>query len=103
MTVMRLSQRRVLVAAAVLLNDAAGAANKDSLTKDPGMGNVVHIGRLSKIARPAPLGDVKLYFDSKAFKDVWLAVAWSVPCDVALQERTERPVKAVKAGFAAAV
>jgi hypothetical protein len=58
-------------------NSANGAAKKDSLTKDPGMGNVVHIGSLNQIARPAPLGDVKLYFDSKAFKDVWLAVAWS--------------------------
>jgi hypothetical protein len=57
--------------------DIPAAAARDSLTKDPGLGNLL-AGPLEAIPRPAaPTGDLKLCFATKDLKDVWLAVTWS--------------------------
>lgn len=59
--------------------DAPGnpPANKDSLTKDAAMGNLL-IGKLTNIALPAqPDAQQKLFFDVKEMSDLWIAVTWS--------------------------
>ena len=55
-------------------NDAT--AQKDSLVKDPSMGNLL-VGKLATIALPAnPAGELQLFFDSKAMADLWIAVKY---------------------------
>ena len=59
--------------------DAAGdggAVKKDQLVKDVAMGNLF-IGRLNNVPLPAkPAGELKLFLDSNALSDLWLAVTW---------------------------
>jgi hypothetical protein len=56
-------------------NDAT--AQKDSLVKDSSMGNLL-AGKLTQIALPAkPVGEIKLFIDTKEVSDVWLAVTWA--------------------------
>ena len=56
-------------------NDAS--ANKDTLAKDPNLGNLL-VGKLTNIALPGkPEGELKLFFDTKAMADLWIAVAWN--------------------------
>ena len=51
-------------------------ALKDSLVKDPSMGNLL-VGKLATIALPAnPAGELQLFFDSKAMADLWIAVKY---------------------------
>jgi hypothetical protein len=59
------------------VNDTPTAAAQDTLTRESAFGNLL-VGSLAGIPLPAsPTGNVRLYFDTKAVKDVWLAVAWS--------------------------
>jgi len=58
------------------VNDLPAPAKKDTLVKDESMGKLL-IGGFTNIALPAPTGERKLYFATKAVKDVWVAVAWS--------------------------
>ena len=56
-------------------NDAT--AKKDTLAKDASLGNLL-VGKLTNIALPTePVGELKLFFDSKAMADLWLGVTWS--------------------------
>jgi hypothetical protein len=56
-------------------NDAN--AKKDTLAKDPSLGNLL-VGKLESIALPAqPTGELKLFFDEKAFGDLWLGITWN--------------------------
>ena len=59
---------------------ADAAAKKDTLGKDSTMGNLL-IGKLTSaangIALPAkPVGEVKLYLDDNAIRDLWIAITW---------------------------
>ena len=56
-------------------NDAM--AKKDILAKDPALGNLL-VGKLTNIGLPTkPDGELKLFVDSNAFSDFWLAVTWN--------------------------
>jgi hypothetical protein len=59
------------------VNDLPAAAKKDTLARDASMGSLL-IGGFTNIALPAaPTGELKLFFATKAMKDLWIAVAWS--------------------------
>ncbi|RLB02439.1 MAG: toxin, partial [Deltaproteobacteria bacterium] len=59
------------------ISDQPNAAQKDTLTKDAALGNLL-IGKLTNIALPAkPTGELKLYFEDAKLSDLWLAVTWS--------------------------
>ncbi|MBS1789172.1 MAG: insecticidal toxin protein [Acidobacteria bacterium] len=57
-----------------------GEARKDTLVKNPAMGNLL-VGKLTnldnRIVLPSPVGDLKLFFDDKTFDDLWIAITWS--------------------------
>ncbi len=36
----------------------------------------LRVGKLTDIPLPAPVGDVKLYFDDNTMEDMWMAVTW---------------------------
>jgi hypothetical protein len=56
-------------------NDAT--AMKDPLARDAALGNLL-VGKLAKIGLPAkPAGELKLFIDTKALADLWVAVTWS--------------------------
>ena len=56
-------------------NDAM--AKKDILSKDSALGNLL-VGKLTNIDLPTkPDGELKLFVDSNAFSDFWLAVTWN--------------------------
>ena len=56
-------------------NDAT--AKKDILSKDPALNNLL-VGKLTNIDLPTkPDGELKLFVDSNAFSDFWLAVTWN--------------------------
>lgn len=62
-------------------NGAPVASRKDTLVKDPAMGNLL-VGRFtggtSGLVRPAkPASEIKLFFEDRTVSDVWLAVTWS--------------------------
>ncbi len=51
--------------------------NKDSLSKDSSLGDLL-VGKLIKIGLPnTPEGELKLFFDASAMSDLWIAVTWS--------------------------
>ena len=59
------------------VNDQPAAAKKDTLAKDPALGDLL-IGELSNIAVPTnPVGELKLFFDDKTMEDPWIAITWS--------------------------
>lgn len=59
------------------VNDQPAAFKKDTLAKDPALGNLL-VGKLSNIALPPnPVGELKLFFDDKTMEDLWIAVTWS--------------------------
>lgn len=59
------------------VNDQPAAAKKDTLAKDPALGNLL-VGKLSNIAVPTnPVGELKLFFDDKTMEDLWITVTWS--------------------------
>jgi hypothetical protein len=52
-------------------------AQKDTLTKDTAMGNLL-VGKFTHIGLPAtPAGDMNLFFEDKEMADLWIAVTWS--------------------------
>lgn len=57
-----------------------GNAKKDSLTKDPSLGNLL-VGKFENIGLPAkePTGEfkLKLFLDAKDFDDLWLGITWN--------------------------
>ena len=53
-----------------------GTAKKDSLVKDPTLGNLL-VGKLANIELSKPIGELKLYFEVKAISDLWIAATWS--------------------------
>lgn len=56
-------------------NDAT--EKKDILSKDSALGNLL-VGKLTNIGLPTkPDGELKLFVDSNAFSDFWLAVTWN--------------------------
>lgn len=56
-------------------NDAS--ATVDTLTKDAALGGLLN-GRLENIELPVkPVGELKLFFDTNALSDMWIAVTWS--------------------------
>ena len=56
-------------------NDAT--AKTDILSKDSALGNLL-VGKLTNIGLPTkPDGELKLFVDSNAFSDFWLAVTWN--------------------------
>lgn len=62
------------------ISDEPSAAKKDSLTKEPVLGNML-AGKLKHIALPpTPIGKFKLYFSDKfsdkSLKDLWIIVTW---------------------------
>jgi hypothetical protein len=51
-------------------------AKKDTLVKDTALGNLL-AGKLANIALPTqPVGELKLFFDTKVLADLWVAVRW---------------------------
>ena len=55
-------------------NDAM--AKKDILSKDPALGNLL-VGKLTNIGLPTkPDGELKVFVDSNALSDFWIAVTW---------------------------
>jgi hypothetical protein len=56
--------------------NAANNAKKGTLTKDASLGNLL-IGPLTAGLPATPTGEVKLFLDTRALSDVWLAVTWS--------------------------
>jgi len=52
-------------------------AQKDTLAKDPTVGNLL-VGSLKNVPLPEkPVGEIKLFFDdAKAMTDLWIAVTW---------------------------
>jgi hypothetical protein len=52
-----------------------GTAKIDSLTKDVSLGGLL-VGRLQKIALPAPEGDLTLFVDDNSFNDLWIGLTW---------------------------
>src|SRR5205823_1039949 len=60
------------------VNNTPVAAKQDTLARDDiSMGSLL-TGEFTNMARPAsPTGNLKLYFATKAIKDVWIAVTWS--------------------------
>jgi hypothetical protein len=63
------------VADKVDMNDAT--SKKDTLFKDPSLGNLL-VGKLTNVGLPAkPDGDLKLFFDAKTMADLWIAVTWN--------------------------
>jgi hypothetical protein len=58
------------------VDDEGEEAAKDSLTRDDERGGLL-FGKFANIPLPAsPTGPLKLFFDDKAFEDVWVAVRW---------------------------
>jgi hypothetical protein len=56
--------------------DTANIDKQGTLVKDVALGKLL-VGTLDSAALPAgPVGAIKLYVDSRAFKDLWIAVAW---------------------------
>jgi hypothetical protein len=46
------------------------------LTKDAALGGLL-AGKLTNIALPAnSVGEMKLFFEDKVIKDMWLAITW---------------------------
>ena len=63
-------------------SDANGVQTlSDALVKDPALGNLFggrFTGGATGLALPAnPVTELKLYFETKALTDLWLAVVWS--------------------------
>jgi hypothetical protein len=57
--------------------DAGNPNKRGTLVKDVARGKLL-VGPFADDALPAsPLGPLKFYFDSRAFDDLWIAVAWS--------------------------
>ncbi|HYI12533.1 MAG TPA: insecticidal toxin protein [Thermoanaerobaculia bacterium] len=54
-------------------NDAT--AKTDPLAKDSSLGNLL-VGTLANVRPSEPLGKVKLFFDTNAMADLWIAVTW---------------------------
>jgi len=59
------------------LDTTDATAKKDTLAKDPAMGNLL-VGKLTNIGLPAkPDGQLRLFFDANPMADLWIAVTWS--------------------------
>ena len=59
------------------LDTTDATAKKDTLAKDPAMGNLL-VGKLTHIGLPAkPDGQLRLFFDANPMADLWIAVTWS--------------------------
>jgi hypothetical protein len=63
------------VSTSVIVFDSADT-KKGTLTKDASLGNLLR-GSLTIDPSATPHGEWKLFFDSKAMADLWIAVAWS--------------------------
>lgn len=51
-------------------------AKQDSLVKDAAMGDLL-VGKLVNVGLPAkPVGELKLFFNTKTMADMWIAVTW---------------------------
>ena len=51
-------------------------ASTDNLVKDATLGNQL-VGELSNIPLPdQPAGQLRLYFESNAMSDLWIALSW---------------------------
>jgi hypothetical protein len=58
------------------VDDQPAPAKRDSLVKDPALGDLL-VGKLAEIALPAsPTGQLKLYLGDKELEELWLAVTW---------------------------
>ncbi|MFN8471146.1 MAG: insecticidal toxin protein [Anaerolineae bacterium] len=57
-------------------SNAANNAKKGTLAKDTSLGSLL-VGPLTADLPATPTGDVKLFLDTRAVSDVWLAVTWS--------------------------
>jgi hypothetical protein len=55
--------------------DKSSAAKPDPLAKDVSLGGLL-VGRFTKIPMPAPEGDFTLFFDDRAFGDLWIGLTW---------------------------
>ena len=62
------------------VNEQSVVGNKDTLTKDAALGNLL-VGKLANIALPAnPATDateLKLFFIDKELANLWIAVTWT--------------------------
>jgi hypothetical protein len=62
------------------VNDIPAAAMKDTLAKNPALGDLLSgrfTGGATGIALPdKPVGELGLFFDDKAMSDLWIAVTW---------------------------
>lgn len=63
------------------VNDQPAAAKKDILAKDPALGGLL-VGGLTGgatgiILPEKPTDEIKLFFNERAFADLWIAVTWS--------------------------
>lgn len=59
-----------------IFNNQSAGAKKDSLVKDPELGNLL-VGKLSNIPLPTkPVGELKLFFADRAIEDLWITVTW---------------------------
>jgi hypothetical protein len=57
--------------------DTSDGTKKDSLSKEPSLGNLL-VGKLTNIPLPEqPVGSFTLYFDDAKLSDLWIAVTWS--------------------------
>lgn len=57
--------------------EAANTSKRGTLVQDAALGELL-VGKFDNAALPArPLGALTLYFNSRSFSDVWMAVAWA--------------------------
>lgn len=56
--------------------DRAVQAKQDVLARDASLGNLVTGSLVNVVPLAAPVGDMSLYFDSRDFADLWVAVRW---------------------------
>ena len=59
-----------------LVDDGTSPTKTDTLQKTPELGDLL-VGALTNITTGKPAEEIKLYFDSNALADLWIAVTWA--------------------------
>lgn len=70
------SAATVAPASIIVADQSDGSGKTDTLVKDTSLGGLL-VGKLEKIDLPAaPVGVLKLFFETNELSDLWLAVTW---------------------------